>query len=306
MTSYIDTFNYLQTVPPTWLFQPVNHQQIRDRLESNFLSELPSADIADTSPASALMDVWAGDTYAMGLWHSAMAVATTPPYWSSSVLDNAGAWFGVDGRREEDEIDSEYQLRLLSLPHSSQLVTEAGIEAAVLVQFKSFLADVALSPNYATGTVNTFLLPKYKENDLLASEIEQVQDYVDANKVPIQRFAAQAGTRTEVLAAATINYFGSQISSDNAEIQVRAAALEWIQANYLLNNRLIHANLSEAMTLDGIRDIDFTALHLSTQVTTDNDSVPVADTGRSKSVAYWIDIEDTAKFDLTFNEVTIA
>ena len=205
MTSYIDTFNYLQTVPPTWLFQPVNHQQIRDRLESNFLSELPSADVAETSPASALMDVWSGDTYSMGLWHSAMAVATTPPHWSGSVLDNAGAWFGADGRREEDEIDSEYQLRILSLPHSSQLVTEAGIEAAVLVQFKLFLADVALSPNYGTATVNIYLLPKFKENDLTVSEIAQVQSYVDDNKVPIQRFVAQAGTRTEVIAEATVS-----------------------------------------------------------------------------------------------------
>ena len=87
---------------------------------------------------------------------------------------------------------------------------------------------------------------------------------------------------------------------------MRAAALEWMQANYLLNNRLIHANLSEAMTIDGIRDVDFTALHLSTQVAADNDAVPAIDTGRSKSIAYWIDIEDTAKFDLTFNEVTRA
>lgn len=303
MTSYIDTFNFLQSVPPTWLFQPVNQQQIRDRLESNLLAELPSADIAETSPASALMDVWAGDTYTMGLWHSAMAVATTPPHWSGSVIDNAGAWFGREGEREEDESDARYQLRVLSLPHSSQLVTEAGIEANVIVRFSSFLADVALVPNYGTGTTDTYLLPEYKENDLTAQEIESVQDYVDENKIPIQRFNVQAGIRQEVRAAATVNYFGSQLSSTDAETRVRAAALEWMRNNFLLNNRIIHANLSDAMRITGIRDIDFTALYASNVVPANNDAVPATDAGRDKSIAHWIDVEDDTKFVLTFREV---
>ena len=160
MTTYIDLFQSLRDLPVTWVYQPFEYQNIRDRLEAELLTELPTADVADTSPNSAILDVVAGDTYAMGLLFSAMAAATTPAKWSGSVLDHAGSWFGRRGARG-DETEEEYKFRLLSLPHEGQLVTEAGIEASVITNFTGILGDVSLVPDYATGIITANVIPKF-------------------------------------------------------------------------------------------------------------------------------------------------
>ena len=301
MASYIDIFNYLNTVPVTWLFQPVSEQNIRDRVEAAYLANLPTGDVAETSPASHIMDAWAGDTHLIGLLVSASARATCPPFWSGSVMDNAGAWYGERGVRLENETDEQYHPRLLSLPHEGQLITEAGIEATIISRFSTFVRDIGLIPNYSTGIISLYLLSHDPTVDVTAEQIAMVKDYIDQNNVPLQRFSILNGQRRKVVVTATVNYFSSQVTASVIESEVREAAATWHRQQYILNGRMIRSTLNRAMSVEAVRDIVFTRYDLATAAAQGlQNAMPAADTGRNKGIAYYMALDEAADFTLSF------